>query len=110
MGITQHRNGVANVKAIMRLGKHHATYWIALTHAESENYDVAVEWFRDLILAGEPESPWHQGARYNLARCYEAQGKWEEARQTHLSDDSPQRHGNLLRAAAIAREHGAGEP
>ena len=91
--------------AMTRTGKHHATYWIGLTHYETGNYVVAVEWLRERVIADAPDSPWQHGARYNLGRCYEALGRWQEARETYLSDDSPQRHGNLLRAAAIAREH-----
>lgn len=91
--------------AMTRSGKHHATYWIALTHYESGNYAVAVEWLRDLVMKGAPDSPWQHGARYNLGRCYESLGRWKDARETYLADESPQRHGNLLRAAAIARDH-----
>ena len=46
-----------------------------------------------------PPSPWTPGARYNLARCYEQLGQSSLARQWLESDkESPQRHGNLLRA------------
>jgi tetratricopeptide (TPR) repeat protein len=88
-----------------RSAKHHATFWIGLTHYESGDYAAAIEWFRDRVIAGAPDSPWQHGARYNLGRSYEALGQWEEARATYVTDESPQRHGNLLRAAAIAREH-----
>lgn len=94
---------IAKLMAIVRASKHHATYWIALTHFESGNHVVAVEWFRDRVLAGAPDSPWHHGARYNLARSYEALGEWDKARQIYLSDDSPQRHGNVLRAISIGQ-------
>ncbi|HUE69386.1 MAG TPA: tetratricopeptide repeat protein [Pirellulaceae bacterium] len=95
-----------NMMAVMRIARQHATYWIALSHAETGNNEIAVEWFRDLVLTADPDTPWQTGARYNLGRCYEALGKWDQARQIYLTDDSPQRHGNVLRAAAISRERG----
>jgi tetratricopeptide (TPR) repeat protein len=96
---------VESMLAMTRNVKHHATYWIGLTHYESGNYAVAVEWFHDRVIADAPDSPWQHGARYNLGRCYEALGQWQDARETYLTDESPQRHGNLLRAADIARKH-----
>ncbi|MEX2026349.1 MAG: tetratricopeptide repeat protein, partial [Pirellulaceae bacterium] len=95
-----------NMKAVMQIARQHATYWIALSHAETGNNEIAVEWFRDLVLTADPDTPWQTGARYNLGRCYEALGKRDEARKIYLADDSPQRHGNVLRAAAIAQERG----
>lgn len=93
-----------NMMAVMRIARQHATYWIALSHAETGNNEIAVEWFRDLVLAGDPDTPWQTGARYNLGRCYEALGRWDDARRIYLADDSPQRHGNVLRAAAISQQ------
>ena len=46
-------------------------------------------------------SRWTFGARYNLARTWEAQGKIEEAVALLEADTSPQRHGNLLRAKRL---------
>jgi hypothetical protein len=106
--------------------KQHATYWLGLTYFESGNYAVAIEWLDERTLGAKLPSPWVAGARYNLARCYEALGDreetlameaersqeedlighrtkatahWERARQILAADDSPQRHGNRLRAA-----------
>jgi hypothetical protein len=93
-----------NLMTVMRVARQHATYWIALSHAEQGNHDTAIEWFRDLVLAGDPDTPWQGGARYNLGRCYEELGKWDEASRVYLADNSPQRHGNILRAANRRRE------
>ncbi len=47
----------------------------------------------------KPTSPWQAAARYNLARCYEAEGQLAKAIEIYESDtDSPQSHGNRLRA------------
>jgi hypothetical protein len=89
--------------AIARLGKFNATYWLALTYYESGKYETAIEWLGQRTVQAVPPSPWTPGARYNLARCYEQLGNVELARQWLLSDDeSPQRHGNLLRAKQLA--------
>ena len=91
--------------------KHHATYWLGLTYHETGNESAAIEWFVERTLPAVPESPWIPGARYNLARCYEDLGQWDAARKWLESDkDSPQRHGNLLRAKWIAQRHPEAAP
>jgi tetratricopeptide (TPR) repeat protein len=93
---------IKDMASIAKMNKNHATYWIGLCHFDAGNYKVAEEWFRDRTLAESQDSPWLPGARYNLARCYEALGKWNEARELYLNDESPQKIGNLLRAQRIA--------
>ena len=84
---------------IAREGKFYATYWLGLSYFEAGRYDAAVEWLGERTVQVSPPSPWTPGARFNLARCYEELRKPELARQWLESDkDSPQRHGNLLRA------------
>lgn len=93
---------IKDLAAIARETKNHATYWIGLCHFDAGDYKVAAEWFRDRTLGGNQDSPWLPAARYNLARCYEAEGKWDQARELYLNDESPQKIGNLLRALRIA--------
>jgi tetratricopeptide (TPR) repeat protein len=81
----------------MQRVKEHATYWLALTYFEAGKYPAAIEWF-DRVIGAPLPSPWLAGARYNLARTYEAQGQVDKAIALLEADDSPQRHGNLLRA------------
>jgi hypothetical protein len=88
--------------AIAREGKFNATYWLGLTYFDSGNTKVAIEWFTRTVQTSPP-SIWTPGGRYNLARCYEQLGQGELARDWLLSDkDSPQRHGNLLRARMLS--------
>jgi hypothetical protein len=64
-------------------------------------FEVAAHWLSrpDLTAA---ESPRAAGARYNLARTYEAQEKLAEAIELLQQDDSsPQQHGNRLRARGL---------
>ncbi len=90
------------IALVMQHAKEDATFFLALTHYEQGNYQLAAEWFRDRIVDGAADSPWLSAARYNLGRCYEAEGKFELARDQYLIDtDSPQRVGNILRAGLL---------
>jgi len=82
--------------------KQDASFWIGLIHYEQGNFDVAANWFKKRSLDAWPQGPWQAGARYNLARCKERLGDLSAARELYLIDDSPQRHGNLLRARSLA--------
>lgn len=81
--------------------KQDASFWIGLIQYEQGNYDVASNWFKKRTLDAWPGCPWETGAKYNLARCKEQLGQLDEARALYLIDDSPQRHGNLLRARQL---------
>ena len=83
--------------------KQHSSYWIGLVHFESGSFDAAASWFQERSLDLYPDGPWTAGARYNLARSYEALGEFEKARNLYLEDDSPQQHGNLIRAKLLAQ-------
>ena len=51
-----------------------------------------------------PGGPWTFGARYNLARTYETLGDITRARELlNEDDDSPQKHGNWLRAKLLRK-------
>lgn len=78
--------------------KHTATYWLGITHYDTGRFDTAVDWLKQRTLDAPGDNIWKPGARYNLSRTYEALGDIEAARTTLLLDDSPQKHGNLLRA------------
>lgn len=77
-----------------------ATYWLGLLSFDDGRYDVAAHWLGRPELTDE-KGPWADGARYNLARAYEAQGKLEEAIPLLEKDTSPQQHGNKLRARRL---------
>jgi tetratricopeptide (TPR) repeat protein len=83
--------------------KEHASYWLGIMHMEQGDHAVAVNWLKHRTLETNPEGRWQFGARYNLARCYEALGQTDDARQLYLTDQSPQRHGNLVRARRLDR-------
>jgi hypothetical protein len=83
--------------------KHHASYWLGLAQYDDGRPVAAVEWFARRTLEAFPDGPWTGGARYNLGRTYEALGKIEEAREQYFQDESPQKHGNLLRSRYLAR-------
>ena len=65
-------------------------------------FDPAAEQFlRPLTEDSQSSNPWANGARYNLARCYEAISKLPEAIKLFEADRSPQRFGNRLRAERL---------
>ncbi|MCA9178525.1 MAG: tetratricopeptide repeat protein [Planctomycetales bacterium] len=89
------------LQSLFREAKMHASYWIGLVHFEEGNYESASQWFGKRVLEENPNSVWATGARYNLARCYERMDQIAKAREMYLEDNSPQRHGNLLRARRL---------
>jgi hypothetical protein len=74
-----------------------ATYWLGALSFDDGKFDVAANWFRRPELSA-PDSPWHFGTLYNLARSLEASGNFEEAVNLLGDDKSPQEAGNKLRA------------
>lgn len=85
-------------KSLITVIKQTATYWLGLTHYDTGRFETAIEWLKQRTLDTPSDNLWKTGARYNLARTYEALGDLETARKTLLLDESPQKHGNLLRA------------
>ncbi len=87
-------------------GKAAASYWVGLLSYDRGNLDVAASWLGGRSLEKEPTGKWANGARYNLARTYEAQKLLDQAIKLLEGgpDDAPQRHGNLLRAKRLAEQ------
>jgi len=104
---------LAEIQRLQAQSKQHASYWMGLAHQQQGNYDVAINWLNIRTLEKSPEGPWTNGARYNLARCHEALGQAQRAIQLYRIDESPQRHGNLLRAqylSSLATEQASSPP
>ncbi len=85
-------------KMIVIRAKRNASYWLGLIHYETGRYEPARDWLKVRTLEAAEDGPWTAGAHYNLSRVYEALGDLQKARSELLLDDSPQKHGNLLRA------------
>ena len=64
---------------LLLAAKHNASYWLGLMQFEQQNYRGAIDYFARRILEVASESPWLPGARYNLARSYEASGELDKA-------------------------------
>ena len=94
---------LASTKFFQTQAKQHASYWLGLAQFDDGNLEAAASWFKDRSLELYPNGVWTAGARYNLARTYEALGDYERARELYLEDESPQQHGNLIRAKLLAR-------
>ncbi len=92
-----------------RLGIYHAakadaTYWLALLKYDQGEPRQSLQWLERDTLATEEAAHREVGARYNLARAYEALGDLPRAAELLEADDSPQRHGNRLRAARLRKQ------
>lgn len=85
-------------KMVITRAKRNASYWLGLIHYETGRLEPALEWLKTRTIEAAEAGPWTGGARYNLSRVYEAMGDLQKARSELLLDDSPQKHGNLLRA------------
>jgi tetratricopeptide (TPR) repeat protein len=81
------------------IGKQNASYWLGLIAYEQGNYASAVDYFTKRTMEAMPNGPWTHGARYNLARTYEALGQGQKAVDEYAADlNAPNQNGNLLRA------------
>jgi len=88
-------------RILYETAKGDASYWLGLLSFDLGKYKVANDWFAMRTLAATPDGPWTAGARYNLARTHEALGDLPAAIELLEASDSPQRHGNLIRARTL---------
>ena len=72
---------------------HEAVAQLKEHQPELIRFETAIEWLKQRTLDTPSDNLWKTGARYNLARTYEALGDLETARKTLLLDESPQKHG-----------------
>jgi hypothetical protein len=86
-------------KFVYLRGKQDASYWLGLIAYQRQNYPSAIDYFTKRTLLFTPDGPWSDGARYNLARTFEAVGDVERAvLQYESNESSPGYLGDLLRA------------
>lgn len=86
---------------IYTTAKIRASYWLGLLSFDQGRFKAAIDWLDKRTLQPNPSSPWTGSARYNLARAHEALGQVDEAIALYQASESPQRHGNLLRARQL---------
>jgi hypothetical protein len=92
-------------KLVYLRGKQDASYWLGLIVYQRGNYPAAVEYFGPRTLEFMPDGPWTDGARYNLARTFEAIGDLHRAMLLYNSNaSSPGYLGDLLRAKWLAEQ------
>jgi len=86
-------------KQVKVWAKQDASYWSGLIAYQRGNYRSAVDYFLTKTIEAYPDGPWLNGARYNLARTYEASGKPDLAILLYGSNTaSPGYPGDVLRA------------
>lgn len=67
-------------------GKYDASYWLGLIAFERGNWASATDYLQRRTLAAVPEGLWSPGARYNLARTYEASGQRDRAAKQYAEN------------------------
>jgi hypothetical protein len=79
-----------------------AGYWLGIIWYDDAGSGYKnVEQFLLPLTETKVENLWTNGARYNLARAYEAAGKYPEAIKLYEASRSPQQYGNRLRAERL---------
>jgi tetratricopeptide (TPR) repeat protein len=96
------RNQIEQIAAIRvadyRRADEAAKLWIGQIKAAQGEFEPAIDYFKRW-----QNEHWQPSFNYSLARVYEAQDKLDEAIAIYREDDSPQRHGNLLRARRLEK-------
>ena len=95
-----------NLEALSE-AKLQATYWLGVMANEQGDTLSAIDFLSKRLLEINPSSNRAAGARYNLARTYEAAGKLDQAIALYEADTSPQSVGNRLRARLLREKQGA---
>ena len=92
-------------KRVLFRGKQDASYWSGLIAYQRANYPTAIDYFARRTLELTPDSPWTEGARYNLARTFEAAGDTERAILMYASSAGSRGYlGALLRAEWLKKK------
>jgi len=87
-----------------------ASYWLGLIAAHQDNAASAQDYLTTRTQEMIENNRWTHGARYNLARVYEAGGNTEEAVKLYRSDtNSPAFYGNMIRARWLESVSSKGE-
>lgn len=92
-----------STEQILIRAKQNASLWLGLIHFATGRLEDARDWLRIRCLDAHEDGPWTPLARYNLARLHERNNDLGAARDLYLltARDSPQEHGNLLRARLL---------
>lgn len=99
----QRREFLDMVATRIKRSRDDVSFWLGLVQYDKGDFGNAIKWLKQSLPDDSSDQPWAGAARYNLARCYEALGQTEEAVKIYLSDDSPQKYGNRLRAQWLRR-------
>lgn len=95
---------IAQIQAMMRMGKRLATYWLSLLQADDGRTETAERWIDDRVLDESQVSEWVEPARYNLGRLAEALGQTDRAIEIYKREGAPQEHGNRIRARLLSKQ------
>lgn len=91
------------VRSMIQMRKRTATYWLSLIQYDDQRYENAKNWLDKRSLDESQRSFWEPAARYNLARTLERLGDTDRAIELYKSENTPQEHGNRIRARLLAK-------
>jgi tetratricopeptide (TPR) repeat protein len=95
------RKQAAQETAIVQWAKQAATYWLGLVAYERQDHADSIDYLEKRTLEAAPSSFWTRGAKYNLARAYEASGQRNKAIEHYREAESD--WGAQLRANWLAK-------
>jgi len=82
------REEAAEDKALVLWAKQAATYWLGLIAYERQSYVDSIDYLQKRTLGAWPNGFWTHGAKYNLARAYEASGQRDKAVEYYREADT----------------------
>jgi hypothetical protein len=94
---------IQSIQDRMRRGKQDSSYWLALAHYETGDYETAINWLDTRTIKADAKF-WLQGAHYNLGRTYEQLGAKQLAEEQYLAVEGPAQLGALMRAKALSKK------
>lgn len=88
---------------VYREAKIDATVLIGLLHYDQANYDATLNWLAKRAQTLKGAQRWQSSIWYNVARAYEADGKYTEAIEQLRKTPTSQEAGNRIRARLLQR-------
>jgi len=88
---------------VYREAKIDATVLIGLLHYDQANYDATLNWLAKRAQTLKGAQRWQNSIWYNVARAYEADGKYSEAIEHLRKTPTSQEAGNRIRARLLQR-------
>lgn len=90
------QNQVMRMKQYMGVVRADAAFFLSLCSYENDMPFTTLKWLQR-IRTYDDDKRWSVYLPYYRGRAYESSGKYDEAAKEYAGDESPQKHGSLLR-------------